>query len=112
MNNRTCPRISRKIETACPFQVRFNSTDRRKRLPNAVGLGTHKSGTGALAFLDCHPNLVLRALEANAFPNRDGEKAQKLTKMVDLKSFRHFFQKIFKTYFINVEQKNEQTKNY
>ena len=70
MNNKKCPRISRKIETACPYQIRYNSSNRYKRLPDAVGLGTHKSGTGALAFLDCHPNLVIRVLEANAFPIR------------------------------------------
>ena len=39
------------------------------RFPSAIGLGTHKSGTGALAFLDCHPDLVIRILEPNAFPN-------------------------------------------
>ena len=58
VNNRKMARISRKLDTACPYQIRQNWTqkDGEQRLPNAIGLGTHKSGTGALAFLDCHPN--------------------------------------------------------
>jgi hypothetical protein len=70
-NGKRCPRMSRKLDTACPYQIRHirvNDQQKKQRLPNAIGLGTHKSGTGALAFLDCHPNLVIRILEPNAYP--------------------------------------------
>ena len=53
IGKKKCGRISRKIDTACPYQIRANSSvsSRIKRLPDAIGLGTHKSGTGALSFL-------------------------------------------------------------
>ena len=38
------------------------------KILNAVGIGTGKSGTGTLAFLDCHPDIVSRAFEPNAYP--------------------------------------------
>ena len=43
--------------------VRANSTERHRRVPDGIGIGAHKSGTGALSFLDCHPNIVFRCLE-------------------------------------------------
>ena len=61
--------MAKKWETACPYQIRLAPINERiKRLPDAICLGTHKSGTGALSFLDCHPNIVLRLLEPNAYP--------------------------------------------
>ena len=61
------------MDTTCPYQIRLNSPkgERTERLPNAIGIGTHKSGTGALSFLDCHPELTIRILEANAYTYED-----------------------------------------
>ena len=43
--------------------MRANSTKRHRRVPDGIGIGAHKSGTGALSFLDCHPNIAFRCLE-------------------------------------------------
>ena len=51
-----------KGETSCPFQIRSNKK-KKERLPDAIGIGVGKSGTGTLAFLDCHPNIVFRSTE-------------------------------------------------
>ena len=49
-------------ETACPFQIRKSnkSYPLKNRHPDAIGIGVAKSGTGSLAFLDCHPQIVFR----------------------------------------------------
>ena len=40
----------------------------RKRFPDAIGIGIAKSGTGSMAFLDCHSKIRFRALEPAVFP--------------------------------------------
>lgn len=64
------------MDTTCPYQIRLHSPKekRTERLPNAIGIGTHKSGTGALSFLDCHPELTIRILEANAYTQQADNK--------------------------------------
>ena len=43
------------------------------RFPDAIGIGIAKSGTGSLAFLDCHSKIRFRAYEPGVFPiRRDG----------------------------------------
>ena len=37
-------------------------------MPDAIGIGIGKAGTGSLAFLDCHPNVVFRAYEPDVYP--------------------------------------------
>lgn len=37
-------------------------------MPKAIGIGTAKSGTGTLAFLDCHPDIVYKDREPEAYP--------------------------------------------
>ena len=56
--------------TSCPFQIRRSSLKQKSKLPNAIGIGTGKSGTGTLAFLDCHPDIVFRAFEPNVYPTK------------------------------------------
>ena len=57
-------------ETSCPYQIRSTSNPQkeRKRFPDAIGIGTAKSGTGSIAFLDCHSKIRFRAFEPNVFP--------------------------------------------
>ena len=57
-------------DTSCPYQVSSRTSERKNRLPDAIGIGVAKAGTGALAFLDCHPKIVFRAYEPNVYPKR------------------------------------------
>ena len=56
-------------ETSCPYQIRSTSNPQkeRKRFPDAIGIGIAKSGTGSIAFLDCHSKIRFRALEPGVF---------------------------------------------
>ena len=56
-------------DTSCPVQIRdYPKWDPPiKRWPDAIGFGFGKCGTGALAFLDCHPKIVFRTLEPDFF---------------------------------------------
>ena len=57
-------------DTACPYQIRSTQdpAKQRKRFPDAIGIGIAKSGTGSMAFLDCHSKIRFRALEPGVFP--------------------------------------------
>lgn len=57
-------------DSACPFRISRSSQPRIPRLPDAIGIGVAKAGTGSLAFLDCHPDIVFRAFEPDAYPSR------------------------------------------
>jgi len=56
-------------DTSCPVQIRdYPKLDPPiKRWPDAIGFGFGKCGTGALAFLDCHPKIVFRTQEPHFF---------------------------------------------
>ena len=56
-------------DTGCPVQIRnfTNTKPKKKRWPDAIGIGFAKCGTGSLAFLDCHPSIVFRKNEPNFF---------------------------------------------
>ena len=64
-------------ESSCPFQVRSTTNPikrERKRFPDAISIGVGKSGTGSIAFLDCHSKIRFRALEPNVFPSLSAPK--------------------------------------
>ena len=63
-------------ETSCPYQIRSTSNPQkeRKRFPDAIGIGIAKSGTGSIAFLDCHSQIRFRALEPSVFKANPFEK--------------------------------------
>ena len=56
-------------ESACPFQIRVADSKLENRNPDGIGIGVGKSGTGSLAFLDCHPQIVFRAQEPTGYLN-------------------------------------------
>ena len=55
-------------DSACPFKISRSDKPRVPRLPDAIDIGVAKAGTGSLAFLDCHPDIVFRAFEPDAYP--------------------------------------------
>ena len=63
-------------DTSCPVQIRDypKSDPPIKRWPDAIGFGFGKCGTGALAFLDCHPKIVFRMQEPHFFPTNNETK--------------------------------------
>ena len=49
----------------------MNATANRiEKWPNIVTIGFSKCGTGALAFIDCHPDIVFRLVEPSVFNNK------------------------------------------
>ena len=47
------------------FQIRpLISKERYHKVPDALGIGAAKCGTGSLMFLDCHSEIVFRDMEA------------------------------------------------
>lgn len=55
-------------------------------MPDAIGIGVGKSGTGTLAFLDCHPNIVFRSTEPNAFPGKFNGALKRLNELTQYKN--------------------------
>jgi len=56
----------RLLDHACPMTIR-SSGNLRHRVPDVIGIGFAKCGTGALAFLDCHPDITFRTTEPRFF---------------------------------------------
>jgi len=54
------------LDHACPMTIRGSGLLRRK-IPDVIGIGFAKCGTGALAFLDCHPDITFRTTEPRFF---------------------------------------------
>ncbi|CAG5113511.1 Oidioi.mRNA.OKI2018_I69.chr2.g7615.t1.cds [Oikopleura dioica] len=55
------------LEHACPMEIRRSTQTLRNRVPDIIGIGFAKCGTGALAFLDCHPSATFRTNEPRFF---------------------------------------------
>jgi len=55
------------LEHACPMEIRRSEKIKRSRVPDIIGIGFAKCGTGALAFLDCHPSATFRTNEPRYF---------------------------------------------
>ena len=53
-------------DTSCPIKIKESKMERKHRIPDAIGIGVAKCGTGSLMFLDCHPNVVFRDMEARS----------------------------------------------
>ena len=46
-------------ETGCPVTIsKYSEEEKVKRYPDAIGIGFAKSGTGTMAYFDCHPDVV------------------------------------------------------
>ncbi|CAG5105391.1 Oidioi.mRNA.OKI2018_I69.chr1.g2090.t1.cds [Oikopleura dioica] len=54
-------------ETACPVQIRRSLEPLERRVPDVVGIGFAKCGTGTLQFLDCHPRVTMRSTEPKIY---------------------------------------------
>jgi len=59
-------------DTACPV-TRVKNKNRVKRWPDIIGVGFPKCGTGTLAFLDCHDDIVFREAEGMLWHKYDEE---------------------------------------
>ena len=72
-----------------------SSKPKVKRVPDVVGIGFAKCGTGALGFLDCHPRATFRTTEPRFFDqeSRLSEilKADKENDYLKLSSFRNLY---------------------
>jgi len=55
------------LDHACPMTIRGGTGQLRHRIPDVIGIGFAKCGTGALAFLDCHPDITFRTTEPRFF---------------------------------------------
>jgi len=55
------------LDHACPYTIRSSTETPRHRVPDVIGVGFAKCGTGALAFLDCHPHVTFRTTEPRFF---------------------------------------------
>ena len=54
---------SKRLDTSCPLRLKKRMKHRVEKWPNVISIGFGKCGTGSLAFIDCHPDLVFRAVE-------------------------------------------------
>ena len=46
-------------KTGCPVTIsKYSEEEKVKRYPDAIGIGFAKSGTGTMAYFDCHPDVV------------------------------------------------------
>ena len=59
------------MEHACPVEIRKSLEPLEKRLPDVVGVGFAKCGTGTLQFLDCHPGVTMRSSEPKFYTQRN-----------------------------------------
>ena len=49
--------------TGCPVTIsKYSDEEKVKRYPDAIGIGFAKSGTGTMAYFDCHPDIVYSGL--------------------------------------------------
>ena len=55
-------------DTACPKTL-IKIETRMTKLPDVIGIGFPKCGTGTLAFLDCHSKIVFREAEGMLWHN-------------------------------------------
>ena len=58
-------------DTACPLRLKNRQSSRIDKWPNVITIGFGKCGTGSLAFIDCHSDIVFRLVEPVAFANPD-----------------------------------------
>jgi|ERR1712130_507877 len=73
------------LDHACPVTVRASVKEQKNRIPDIIGVGFAKCGTGALAFLDCHQRAVFRTTEPRFFDQRS--KLQQIIKAADDNDF-------------------------
>merc|ERR1712241_201987 len=59
------------LDHACPMTVRSGVGSLRHRFPDVIGIGFAKCGTGAMAFLDCHPGITFRTTEPRFFSKEE-----------------------------------------
>jgi len=59
------------LEHGCPVEIRKSLEPLEKRLPDVVGIGFAKCGTGTLQFLDCHPSVTMRSTEPKFYNSKN-----------------------------------------
>ena len=57
--------VKSKFLTVISSEFRGGTGQLRHRIPDVIGIGFAKCGTGALAFLDCHPDITFRTPSNN-----------------------------------------------
>jgi len=83
------------LDHACPYTIRSTNQTLVHRVPDVIGIGFAKCGTGALAFLDCHPKIVFRTTEPRFFSKEaildKIIHAHKTNNRTTLQYFRHYY---------------------